>query len=195
MRERIEICRGDITRVEVDAIVNAANTSLLGGGGVVGDIHREAGPGLVQECRRLNGCATGSAEITDAYELPAKRVIHAVGPIWRDGTSGEADQLANTYRACFRLLREHSLISAAFPCISTGAYRFPIPEASRIALREACRALQENVLLRRVLFVCFDDDNRRAYEDAVEEHRGRRSRLKRFFGFPKKDFSFALVAK
>jgi len=169
MRERIEICRGDITRVEVDAIVNAANTSLLGGGGVDGSIHREAGPGLVQECRRLNGCATGSAKITGAYDLPAKHVIHAVGPIWRGGNSGEAEQLANTYRACFRLLGEYELISAAFPCISTGAYRFPIPEACRIALTETCRALQENVLLRRVLFVCFDDANRRAYEDAVED--------------------------
>lgn len=172
MRDRIEICGGDITKVSVDAIVNAANTSLLGGGGVDGAIHRVAGPELVRECRKLNGCATGSAKITAAYDLPARHVIHAVGPIWRGGNSGEREQLAGAYRTCFALLRQYELYSVAFPCISTGVYRFPIPDACRIALTETCRTLRENVLLRRVRFVCFDDVNRRAYEEAVDDIAG-----------------------
>lgn len=169
MRERIEIVQGDITTMEVDAIVNAANTSLLGGGGVDGAIHRGAGPALVQECRKLNGCPTGGAKLTAGYHLPAKHVIHAVGPIWRDGNQGEADLLAKTYRSCFQLAIQHEIHSIAFPSISTGAYRFPIEQACRIALSESRRALQDNELLRRLVFVCFDAPAMTVYEAAISD--------------------------
>jgi O-acetyl-ADP-ribose deacetylase len=169
MRDRVEIVQADITQQNVDAIINAANTSLLGGGGVDGAIHRTAGPGLVQECRRLNGCPTGGAKLTAGYHLPARHVIHAVGPIWRDGTQGEAELLAKAYRNCFSLIREHALTSAAFPSISTGAYRFPIDQACRIALTESSRALRPPPLLRRLIFVCFDEATRTAYRHALPD--------------------------
>ena len=146
---------GDITRQSVDAIVNAANTTLLGGGGVDGAIHRAAGPELLEECRRLGGCPTGQARITKGYRLPAKWVIHTVGPVWRGGEHGEDDLLASCYRNSFQLVAQHGIRSVAFPSISTGAYGFPLPRAAEIAVREAKRFLAENEQIEQVLLVCF----------------------------------------
>lgn len=168
MRSRIEIVRGDITKLEVDAIVNAANTSLLGGGGVDGAIHRAAGPGLVQECRALNGCPTGGARLTGGHGLAARHVIHTVGPIWRDGRTGEADLLAKAYQSCFAIAELQEFTSLAFPSISTGAYRFPREPACRIALTESRRYLTNNLQLHRLLFVAFDDDTFATYHHTVE---------------------------
>ena len=136
MKNRIEIIEGDITEQRVDAIVNAANTSLLGGGGVDGAIHRAAGPALREECRRLGGCERGEAKITRGYNLPARWVIHTVGPIWRDGKHGEDEVLARCYRSSFDFVEKHKIKTIAFPSISTGAYGFPLERAVRIALRE-----------------------------------------------------------
>ena len=154
----IEVLEGDITRCDVDAIVNAANTSLLGGGGVDGAIHRAAGPGLLKECRRLNGCPTGEAKITKGYNLPVAWVIHTVGPVWHEGNQGEDQLLASCYRSCYQLVREHALKSLAFPAISTGVYRFPLERATRIAIRETKQALQDYSTLERVVFVCFGSE-------------------------------------
>jgi O-acetyl-ADP-ribose deacetylase len=161
---RIQIVEGDITRQQVDAIVNAANTTLLGGGGVDGAIHRAAGPELREECRRLNGCPTGQAKITGGYRLPAKHVIHTVGPVWRDGEHGEDDLLASCYRNCFALAEQHGLKSIAFPSISTGAYRFPIERATRIALTETKNFLARNDSLEKVVFVCFGNAATATYQ-------------------------------
>lgn len=169
MRDRLELLQGDITKLAVDAIVNAANSSLLGGGGVDGAIHRAAGPELVWECRKLNGCPTGGAKATQGYNLPAKHVIHTVGPIWSDGRRGEPDLLAKAYRNCFELIHNHGFASAAFPSISTGAYRFPVAQACRIALTEGIRALSKNLVLRRLIFVCFDDLTFATYRETLEE--------------------------
>src|SRR5438105_451757 len=136
MGPRIEIAQGDITKLKVDAIVNAANETLLGGGGVDGAIHRAAGPELLDECRGLDGCATGEAKITKGYKLPAKYVIHTVGPVWHGGKHKEDDLLASCYRSSLALAAQHSIRTIAFPAISTGAYRFPIERAARIALAE-----------------------------------------------------------
>jgi O-acetyl-ADP-ribose deacetylase (regulator of RNase III) len=152
---RIAVIEGDITQQRVDAIVNAANTTLLGGGGVDGAIHRAAGPELLAECRTLGGCATGQAKITKGYKLPARRVIHTVGPGWHDGHHGEDELLASCYRSCFALIVQHGIKTVAFPSISTGAYGFPMDRAARIAVREAKNFLDRNRSVEQVTLVCF----------------------------------------
>lgn len=166
---KIRLVDGDITTFEVDAIVNAANNSLLGGGGVDGAIHRAAGPELLAACRLLGGCDTGDAKITKGYNLPARYVIHTVGPVWRGGNAGERDLLASCYRNCFRLSREKQLQTLAYPAISTGVYGFPKPDAAVIAVAETVRALADNPRLREVLFVCFNEATRHAYEAALTD--------------------------
>lgn len=161
MLERLEILQGDITKLRIDAIVNAANSSLLGGGGVDGAIHRAAGPGLLEECRTLGGCRTGEARITKGYSLPARWVIHTVGPVWRGGDHDEDELLANCYRKSLALAREHGITTVAFPAISTGVYGFPVDRAARIAIREAKHFLQNDAALEKVILVCYD---KRAYD-------------------------------
>ncbi len=167
--KRISVVEGDITQQKVDAIVNAANTSLLGGGGVDGAIHRAAGPELLEECRGLGGCPTGQAKITKGYRLPAKWVIHTVGPVWHGGGHGEAELLASCYRSCFALAAEHRIRSIAFPSISTGAYGFPMERAARIAVRETIQFLKANESLERVLLVCFGESAFEVHTRAVSE--------------------------
>lgn len=169
MPSRLSIVKGDITDQAVDAIVNAANNSLLGGGGVDGAIHRAAGPKLLDECRTLGGCNTGDAKITGGYKLPAKHVIHTVGPVWQDGTHGEDEMLTNCYRSCFSLAHKHNLKTIALPSISTGVYRFPVERAARIALREIHHELASNAAISRVIVVCFDRQTYEAYAAAEKE--------------------------
>ena len=154
MTDRIEILEGDITQLSVDAIVNAANEQLARGGGVCGAIHAAAGPQLAEECRTLGGCVTGEAKITQGYDLPAKWVIHAVGPRWRDGNQGEADLLAQCYRHSLQLAREYQIKTIAFPAISTGIFGYPLQEATQIALTETIRFLQQDTSIAKVIFVC-----------------------------------------
>ncbi len=168
MPERIEAVQGDITRMAVDAIVNAANRSLLGGGGVDGAIHRAAGPELLEECRRLQGCETGAAMITRGYRLPARYVIHTVGPVWQGGTHGEDALLASCYRSSLELARDRGLRTVAFPAISTGAYGFPLERAARIAVRTVRAFLEANALPEKVLLVAFDRRALDAYRAALE---------------------------
>jgi O-acetyl-ADP-ribose deacetylase (regulator of RNase III) len=156
---RLEVTVADITTLRVDAIVNAANSSLLGGGGVDGAIHRAAGPELLAECRTLHGCATGDAKITLGYRLPARHVIHAVGPVWHGGGHGEDEALASCYRRAIELGQTHGLASIAFPAISTGVYRFPADRAARIAVATTVEALAEVSAVRLVIFCCFSDDS------------------------------------
>lgn len=155
--ERFSIIIGDITESAVDAIVNAANTTLLGGSGVDGAIHRAAGPALLAECRTLHGCETGQAKITGGYNLPAKYVIHTPGPIWQGGQANEAALLASCYRSCLELAEQHRLQSVDFPSISTGVYRYPLPQAAEIALRTIAAHLETHTLPRQVRMICHTE--------------------------------------
>jgi O-acetyl-ADP-ribose deacetylase (regulator of RNase III) len=168
-RERVSIVREDITTLAVDAIVNAANSSLLGGGGVDGAIHRAAGPELVEECRTLGGCPPGQAKITNGYQLKAKHVIHTVGPVWRGGNYDEDAVLASCYRNSLSLALENSLRSVAFPAISTGIYGFPVDRAARLAANEVRRFLEEHDLPEQIILVCFGDAALREFTAAVQE--------------------------
>ena len=167
MQERIEIVTGDITKLAVDAIVNAANTSLLGGGGVDGAIHRAAGPQLAEACRRLHGCKTGEAKITSGFNLPAKFVIHTVGPVWQDGNHNEDTLLARCYQNSLALVVQNNLKTVAFPAISTGRYSFPIERATQIALAETRDFLANHDAIERVIFVCFNPSVHEIYRNAL----------------------------
>jgi O-acetyl-ADP-ribose deacetylase (regulator of RNase III) len=169
--DRMHIIRGDITKVDVDAIVNAANTTLLGGGGVDGAIHRAAGPQLLEECKTLGGCAPGEAKITRGYNLPARFVIHTVGPSWTGGKRGEPEVLANCYRNSLRLALKHGIKSIAFPAISCSAYRYPIEQAAKIAFETTRQFLAGTDKIDKVVFVLTSDEIVAAYQQALHEPR------------------------
>ncbi len=167
--DRITIVHGDITQQPVEAVVNPANSSLLGGGGVDGAIHKAAGLELYEECKKLKGCATGEAKLTHGFGLRAKWVIHTVGPIWKNGTRSEEEKLAKCYRSCFELVEQNGIATVAFPAISTGAYGFPMESAARIALTETARFLQKNQRVERVFLVCFTRNNYEIYMQAIND--------------------------
>ena len=169
MMERIAILKTDITTLAVYAIVNAANSSLLGGGGVDGAIHRAAGPELLAECRLLGGCKTGQAKLTKGYRLPAKYVIHTVGPVWNGGGHGERELLAGCYRSCFAIARQHNLRTLAFPAISCGVYRFPVDLAVEIATRETIQELNGSDAIEKVIFACFDESVYASYSRSIQK--------------------------
>ena len=169
MDPRVEIIEGDITKQNVDALVNAANTSLLGGGGVDGAIHRAAGPELLQETRTIGGCPTGEARVSKGYRLPAKWVIHTVGPIWGGGNRGEDSLLASCYRICFKAAKEKGIKTIAFPSISTGAYGFPLERATQIALKETKKFLAADKTITKVVFVCFGEKVLSTYREAAKK--------------------------
>jgi O-acetyl-ADP-ribose deacetylase (regulator of RNase III) len=158
MADRIAVLKTDITLLRVDAIVNAANPSLLGGGGVDGAIHRAAGPELLEECRGLGGCRTGEAKLTNGYRLPAHYVIHTVGPVWRGGAEGEPALLANCYRSCYAIARERGIRTIALPAVSCGIYGYPIDLATEIAVRETLSELEQNESIEQITFACFSDE-------------------------------------
>ena len=171
-RVPIKVVVGDITQLPVDAIVNAANSTLLGGGGVDGAIHRGAGPELLEECRKLGGCPTGQAKITGGYKLPAKWVIHTVGPVWHGGQHGEDELLTSCYRNSLALAEERGLKTLAFPSISTGAYGFPLERAARIAVRETKAFLEKSIAVEMVTLVCFGEPAFKIYASALKELAG-----------------------
>ncbi len=164
--DKIDLVKGDITELDCDAIVNAANSSLLGGGGVDWAIHAKAGPGLYAECEKLGGCPPGESRITSGHSLKARHVIHAVGPIWRDGNNGERETLKNAYRHAMQTASQNKLKSIAFPNISTGIYRFPKEEAARIAIETVKEEIQKSKI-SRVVFACFDEENYRIYQELL----------------------------
>ncbi len=169
MKTKIELIKGDITKMGTDAIVNAANTTLLGGGGVDGAIHRAADPRLLEECETLGGCKTGQAKITKGYDLPARYVIHTVGPVWHGGDSGEEELLASCYRNSLELAKKHSLRTVAFPSISTGAYRFPIEKAAAIALGAVKKFTEECPdAFEKIIFVLFSESDLEVYKKALK---------------------------
>lgn len=166
---KLTVLQGDITRIEVDAIVNAANSSLLGGGGVDGAIHRAAGPGLLAECRTLGGCPTGEARITGGYNLPARHVIHTVGPVYRRQAQAESARLlGNCYRNCLALAEQHQVKTIAFPAISCGVYGYPLEEACRVAVRTTCDVLQHSRILQKISFVLFSKPDYRLYTNYLD---------------------------
>jgi len=167
---KIELTTTDITKLKVDAIVNAANKSLLGGGGVDGAIHRTAGSELLAECRKLNGCETGNAKITKGYKLAAKYIIHTVGPVWNNGKYKETEKLADCYINSLKLAVENNIETIAFPNISTGVYRFPKEEAAKIAINTVIEFMTENSVIKKIIFVCFDNANYNIYKELLNNY-------------------------